>query len=378
MTWQSGQYGSRGGAHLGAMHAAVLAASQKPLVEQGLQQIHQLLSQIPPDINWPDFQTGVQAYLAAPRQSREEYPEIARAGRVTLRDASPRTSNLKPRTSIVIPSMVNRGYVLDLMPGHSLVEALRNAGYKVLLIDWGQPESEILTLEQIIITHLLPLIKTAAQNSISGGPVSLVGYCMGGLLGLAGSILAGPSIVNKLALIATPWDFSVTPSSGHMLAARPVLEPWLHSQKVIPAEAMQQYFWLLDPWSPVHRLMAYGKAASEQRTYLTALEDWLNDGLALDAPIAKEILLDWYADNRTVGGNWRINGQKISPSELKIPLWAAIGQRDTLVPPGCAMPLIAQGQGAQLVMANAGHVGLVVGRSAPSKVYAPLAAWLKS
>jgi polyhydroxyalkanoate synthase len=362
------------------MHAAVLAASQKPLVEQGLQQIHQLLSQIPADINWPDFQTGVQAYLAAPRQTREEYPEIARAGRVTLRDASahlpPANCHLPP--VLVIPSMVNRGYVLDLLPGHSLVEALRNAGHKVLLIDWGQPESEILTLDQIITTHLLPLIKTAAaQNSISGGPVSVVGYCMGGLLGLAGSILAGPDIVNKLALIATPWDFSVTPSSGHMLAARPVLEPWLHSQKIIPAEAMQQYFWLLDPWSPVRRLMAYGKADSGQRTYLTALEDWLNDGLALDAPIAKEILLDWYADNRTLNGNWQINGQTISPANLKIPLWAAIGQRDTLVPPGCAMPLIAQGQGAQLVMANAGHIGLVVGRSAPSKIYAPLATWLK-
>jgi polyhydroxyalkanoate synthase len=358
------------------MHAAVLAASQKPLVEQGLQQIHQLLSQIPADINWPGFQQGIQAYLAAPRQAREEYPEIARAGRVTLRDAS---AHLSPATCplppvVIIPSMVNRGYVLDLMPGHSLVEALRNGGHKVLLIDWGQPETEILTLDQIITTHLLPLLKTAALQ----GPVGVVGYCMGGLLGLAGSILAGPSIVSKLGLIATPWDFSVTPSSGHMLAARPVLEPWLHSQKVIPAEAMQQYFWLLDPWSPVRRLMAYGKASGEQRAYLTALEDWLNDGLALDAPIAKEILLDWYADNRTVGGNWQINGQKISPSELKIPLWAAIGQRDTLVPPGCAMPLIAQGHGAQLVMADAGHVGLVVGRSAPAKVYAPLAAWLKS
>jgi polyhydroxyalkanoate synthase len=358
------------------MHAAVLAASQKPLVEQGLQQIHQLLSQIPADINWPGFQQGIQAYLAAPRQAREEYPEIARAGRVTLRDASAHlslaTCPLPP--VVIIPSMVNRGYVLDLMPGHSLVEALRNGGHKVLLIDWGQPETEILTLDQIITTHLLPLLKTAALQ----GPVGVVGYCMGGLLGLAGSILAGPSIVSKLGLIATPWDFSVTPSSGHMLAARPVLEPWLHSQKVIPAEAMQQYFWLLDPWSPVRRLMAYGKASGEQRAYLTALEDWLNDGLALDAPIAKEILLDWYADNRTVGGNWQINGQKISPSELKIPLWAAIGQRDTLVPPGCAMPLIAQGHGAQLVMADAGHVGLVVGRSAPAKVYAPLAAWLKS
>ncbi|HEX2859298.1 MAG TPA: alpha/beta fold hydrolase [Alphaproteobacteria bacterium] len=352
------------------MHAAVLAASQKPLVENALQQIHTILAQVPADVDWLAFQSGVQKYLAAPHTPRTSYPQVGHAGRVTLRDAG----GTGP-TVVLVPSMVNRGYVLDLLPGHSMIEALRNAGYRVLFIDWGEPENEILTLEQIIVTHLVPLLNTARQ--VAGAPVGVVGYCMGGLLGMAGAILSGTNVVGKLALIATPWDFSVTPSSGHMLAARPVLEPWLNSQRVIPAEAMQQYFWLLDPWSPIRRFMAYGNATGEKQTYLTALEDWLNDGLALDAPIAHEILMEWYADNRTLNGNWFIQGKRINPAELPIPLWVAVGQRDNLVPPGCALPLIAQGRGAQVVMVDAGHVGLVVGRQAAEKIYTPLAAWLK-
>jgi poly(3-hydroxyalkanoate) synthetase len=356
------------------MHAAVLAASQKPLVTEALRQINSLLANVPDDIDWAAFQQGVQRYLAAPAHPpRPGYPEIARAGRATLRDAGG-----SGPVAVVVPSMVNRGYILDLLPGHSVVAALRESGKRVLLVDWAEPPATppALTMSDVVIRHLEPLLQAAvAQNN--GLPVGVVGYCMGGLLALAAAVRQGPDVAGKLALLATPWDFSVTPSAAHMAAARPVVEPWLLSQAVIPAEVMQQYFWLLDPWSPVRRLMAYGQSSGTQQAYLTALEDWLTDGLALDAPIGREILMDWFADNRALKGEWRVGGTAVTPGALKIPLWVALGQKDTLVPPGCALPLVAQSAGAQVTMVNAGHVGLVVGRQAPEMVYKPLANWLK-
>ena len=43
---------------------------------------------------------------------------------------------------LLIPSLINRWYVLDLRPGASLVEALVGAGFDVWCLDWGIPEAE--------------------------------------------------------------------------------------------------------------------------------------------------------------------------------------------------------------------------------------------
>ncbi len=365
----------RGPKPLGAMMGAVFMASQKPLAEQALQQVHDVLAKVPGDVNWMAFQAGVQRYMNNPwRQERPEYPVVGTAGRVMLRDAG---GEGKP--VVLVPSMVNRGYVLDLYPGHSLTGFLREQGFKVLLVDWGEPAAGDagdggLTMEQVIMERLVPLLRGAAERY---GPLGVFGYCMGGLLSLGAAVHLDPNVVEKLAVAAMPWDFSVTPSSGHMAMARPVMEPWLQAQGIVPAEVMQQYFWLLDPWSPVRRLSAYGFEMDEDKhRFMTAMEDWLADGLALDGPVAREILIDWYADNRTLKGEWTVGGKVVTPQALEIPLLAAITQRDTLVPSMCSLPFVGQSKGAQVVMADTGHVGLVCGRKAQSQLYEPLARWL--
>ncbi len=356
---------------LAAMTAAVLAASQKPVVEEALRQLHTQLDSIPSDINWFEFQHGVARLGMAPRAAKQRrYTPLSSSGRATLYEAGGDGPPV-----VLIPSMVNRGYILDLHPGHSLVEALIAQGYRVLLMDWGEPASP-LTLETIISAHLEPLLRHAAGLY---GPVAAFGYCMGGLLALAAAVRLGPDIVGRLALAAMPWDFSPTASATHMHHGRTILEPWLASQSVLPPSVLAHYFWMLDPWGPIRRIIAYGKETDPQRlAYLTALEDWLADGLALDAPIAREMLFDWYADNRTLKGNWQVGGTAITPKTLRIPLWVAITQNDVLVPTACSLPFIGQATGSlQVHMAQAGHVGLVCGRRAAEQLYTPLGNWLK-
>lgn len=354
------------------MNAAVLAATHKPMMEKALKDLLSGLAQIPDDVDWMAFQQGMARYAAnTEKVVRPDYPELARAGRATLHDAGGEGPPL-----VVVPSMVNRGYVLDLCEGHSLVAAMREAGFHVLLVDWGEPGPEsILTLEQVVADGLVPLVRAAAERF---GPVQMFGYCMGGLLAVAASAVLGEETVRKLAVAAMPWDFGQTSSAAHMQAARPLLEPWLGAQAVVPPDVMAQYFWLLDPWGPVRRVMAYGRETNPDKLhFLTALEDWLGDGLGLDGPIAREMLLGWYADNTALKGQWRISGVTVNPGELKMPLWVCITQNDVLVPQAASLPFVGQTKGAQVVMADTGHVGLVCGRRAAEVLYRPLAAWLK-
>lgn len=381
MSWRAGQHLQDGksrvsgqGRPLAAMTAAVLGAAQKPFVEQGLKELLRSMERVPGDIDWMAFSAGVQRYAAQEFvHSRPVYVAVATRGRVSLLDAGGEGAPV-----VVVPSMVNRGYVLDLYPGQSLVEYLRGLGLRVLLVDWGDPADgdAPMKLDDVITERLEPLVQEAVQKF---GPVAMFGYCMGGLLALAAAVRLGPEVVNKLALAATPWDFQQTGSALHMQQGRPLVEPWVQGLQILPPEVMAHYFWLLDPWGPVRRVMAYGREQDVERVkFLTVLEDWLADGLGLDGPIAGEMLFEWYGDNRTLRGEWKVGGVAIKPGDLHVPLWVCITQRDVLVPTASSLPLIGQAKGAQVVMANTGHVGLVCGRKARSSFFEPLGGWLKS
>ncbi|MFP2927522.1 alpha/beta fold hydrolase [Pyxidicoccus sp. 3LG] len=123
-----------------------------------------------------------------------------------LRYASPRR---RYRTPILfVYSLINRWYILDFLPGRSLIEHLTKEGYDVYAIDWGVPgQSE----ERIDWAELLGgLIQTAVQWTLrvsKSRELTLYGYCMGGTMALAYTSLY-PEGVRNLVAQATPVDFS--------------------------------------------------------------------------------------------------------------------------------------------------------------------------
>ena len=47
-----------------------------------------------------------------------------------------------PVPVLLIYALVNRSYILDLIPGNSFVEHLLNEGFDVYMLDWGVPGRE--------------------------------------------------------------------------------------------------------------------------------------------------------------------------------------------------------------------------------------------
>lgn len=383
MSWQNGQQSI--GILMEMMAAAMgtTAARQTLAVaEAALKQGLEAWGQVPGDIDWMAFNAGVSRFTGL-RDDRitgvRDWPEVARAGRVALLEAG----GVGP-VVVLVPSLINKGYVLDLLPGFSVVEALVGAGFRVMVVDWGIPvisdQSSVISkpglgLAEVVVGHLVPLLQKAAE--VHGGAVGVLGYCMGGTLSVAAASLLGDGVIAKLALAAVPWDFSQTASAAHAKQSRAVLEPWLGGQTLVPPEVLQRYFWLLDPWSPVRRLMAFGKEADPARVaHMVAIERWLWDGLPMDGPVAAQMMRGWYDENLPMRGEWRIGGEVISPMALRMPVWLAVPQRDVLVPPASSLALLGQVRGAQVVSCATGHVGLVCGRRAKDEFYQPLARWL--
>ncbi|MDB5370889.1 MAG: poly-beta-hydroxybutyrate polymerase [Roseomonas sp.] len=283
---------------------------------------------------------------------------------------------------LVVPSLVNRAQVLDLAPGHSMLRHLAAHGSRVLLLDWGWPGEveRAFTLTDYIAGRLERVLDAAPVAAL--GPVVLVGYCMGGLLALAAA-LRRPDRLRALALLATPWDFTaggedVAARSQAMAALLPRLEPLLAATGTLPVDIIQSLFAGLDPWAIARKFRAFARMdPADPRTILfVALEDWLNNGVPMAAPVARECLGGWYGRNEPGSGRWRVAGAVVKPENLAMPAFLAIPQADRIVPPASALALAARIPQAQVHMTPAGHIGMAAGSRAERALWSPLLQWL--
>jgi poly(3-hydroxyalkanoate) synthetase len=280
---------------------------------------------------------------------------------------------------VFVPSLVNRAYVLDLAPGHSLLRWLAARGIRPLLLDWGWPEDteRRFTMTDYVAGRLERAL-TAAKALAGSAPV-LAGYCMGGTLCVAA---AGrrPDLVRALVLLAAPWDFHAGQAERAQQAASllPLLEPALAFGHTLPVDMIQVLFAMLDPFGVAEKYRAFSRIPpdSERARLFVALEDWLNDGVPLAAPVAREGLGDWYGRNAPALGDWMIAGMPVDPTRLAMPTFVAAPGRDRIVPPESARPLAKLIPGAVLHEPKAGHIGMTAGGSAERVLWQPLLDWL--
>ncbi|WP_084602758.1 alpha/beta fold hydrolase [Rubritepida flocculans] len=314
---------------------------------------------------------GIAAYRRHPhRRALEDPPVLWREGAARLLDYGGRG-----RPVLFVPSLVNRAHVLDLDEGASLLRFLRANGVRPLLLDWGWPgEAERrFTLTDHIAGRLERAIQAAPRNLV------LAGYCMGGLLALAAA-LRQPGRVRALALLATPWDFHADSQAAGLARLLPGLEPLMEPAGALPVDALQWLFALLDPYGVGEKFRAFGRLdpASARARRFVAIEDWLNDGVPLAAPVAREAIRDWYGRNAPMRGEWAVAGLPVTPAAWRGPAFLAIPARDRIVPPASARPLAAALPAAALHVAEAGHVGMVAGMGAEAALWRPLLGWIRA
>jgi poly(3-hydroxyalkanoate) synthetase len=278
---------------------------------------------------------------------------------------------------LFVPSLVNRAYVLDLAPGHSMLRWLAATDVHPLLLDWGWPgEAERrFTMTDYVAGRMERAMAAAGPDTV------LAGYCMGGTLAVAAA-QRRPDLVRALALLAAPWDFHAPDPDRAIQAAEmlPLLEPALAFNHTLPVDLLQALFAMLDPWGVAEKYRGFTRLdpASGRATLFVALEDWLNDGVPLAAPVARECLAGWYGANTPARGEWRIAGLPVNPAALRLSTFVAAPGRDRIVPPESARPLAGLIKGAVLHEPAAGHVGMVAGGTAERVLWRPFREWLRT
>ncbi len=64
---------------------------------------------------------------------------VWRRGKITLYRYQQQTDVLHPYPYLIVPWLgISRPYILDMLPGHSMVEYLVQQGHDVYMLDWGE------------------------------------------------------------------------------------------------------------------------------------------------------------------------------------------------------------------------------------------------
>ncbi|TPE48333.1 alpha/beta fold hydrolase [Amaricoccus solimangrovi] len=334
---------------------------------------------------------GLEIWQAHPyRRAVDEPPALWAEGAARLLDygATPEARDPAGPPVLVIPSLINRAYVLDLRPGRSLLRWLAARGARPLLLDWGAPgpAERAFDLEAYGTERVLPALEIARRLG-GGGPVAVLGYCMGGTLSAAVAARR-PDLVARLVTIGAPWHFASTEgiSGGFRAILRAqgparleaMLEAMGQAFGAVPVSLFQMLFAFVNPIQAAVKFQRLARLdpASVEAMDFVALEDWLADGVPMTAPAARDLLVDWQIRDLVAAGQWPFLGAPVDAGAIRAPALIVAGRNDTIAPPPLADPLARAIPRARLIRPATGHVGMVVGSHAPARVWRPVGAFL--
>ncbi len=236
---------------------------------------------------------------------------------------------------LVVYSLINRHYILDLLPQVSVINSLLKQGFDVYATDWGTPDSSYqdMTLEDYAHEYVENAVEKIKE--ITGSEkVSLLGYCWGGIFALIHSAIH-PENVKNLVLHVTPIDLEKTNT---------VIENWT---KCVDADQLADTFGNIPGWflnaafvlrNPVESLLKYWRYFSEPRSLYEisqffAIESWLYDSVPIIGPVYREIVNQIYKKNLLIKNKMRVGSDLVDLKKITMPVLNIIGTKDDLVPP---------------------------------------------
>jgi len=281
---------------------------------------------------------------------------------------------------LLVPSLINRWYVLDLRPGASLAEALTKAGVDAWCLDWGVSgdEDRYFTWDDVL-ARLRRAVRQVQRRT--GAPkVGLLGYCVGGTLcGIHAAL--EPDSVAGLINLAGPFDFSQAGFLGEMTNAK-----WFDPQAIADAGnvhplQMQSGFQSLRPTGTLAKWVSLIDRGLDPdfREAFNAMEEWASDNIPFPGAAYARYVKELYQENQLVRGEHRIAGRAVDLAAIRCPLLSIVADKDTICPPNAAQGLnqLAGAKDKDVLVIPGGHVGAVVGSRASKMLYPALIDWLR-
>ncbi len=285
---------------------------------------------------------------------------------------TPTTDKVAAEPLLYVPPLVNRYYMIDLVPKQSFVKWLVDEGRTVFVISWVNPgpEHKDKDVDDYVLTGIVEAIEEVRRRT--GQAPDLFSFCLGGtLVALALGYLAAAKradSVNSATLIGSLVDFSdmrdwsAFVHEGHLSA----LEDHLEAQGYIDSVELQRLFAAMRAndliWSSVvdHYLLDRAAPASD-------LLYWFEDGARIPAAFLKSYNRKLLKDNRLKEpAGFTVGGVAIDLAKIETPMMV-VALKDDHVSAWDAVYRGARDMGADFILGGSGHNAGVINPPARNK-----------
>ena len=295
---------------------------------------------------------------------------------------------------VLVPPLGVTTETFDLLPHRSLVRYMAARGFHVYLVDWGKPEKRHaqLGIHDYAADMLATALREVREHSGSR-EVSLMGWCMGGLLCLMHAGLTGDKDIRNLVTVASPIDLR---GGGIVARAAMALNTPARLIRKFSSIRLQNFdaaklhapawlttlgFKLTDPvgsittyWDLLTRLWDREFVESH-----TTTSDYLNNMLMYPGGVIRDLVVKIAVDNKLAAGRIEIGGEIADLRRIRASLLVFAGETDHLVPAQIArksVDLVAS-KDKEFHVVPGGHMGVILGSGAQRHVWEASARWLE-
>jgi polyhydroxyalkanoate synthase len=353
------------------------------------------MSESPPDAVNPE---EVQAFIQQTIQRGLRSVEVANApphpvgltsktlllsrGTLRLYHYEAQTDEVYRIPVILVMATTNKAFIFDLAPGQSMIEYMVQRGFDVYVIDWEAPTYAERGLTLTDYTQdFIPTCISKVQEDSGEQDVSIVGYCMGGVLSLIYAATHADGPMKNLVCITTPVDW-------HKMGITTIwndpryfdVDLLVDSLGILPAESVTQMFEMQRPAQ---------KVAGQMRLWDQILDDdyvdnyrafnrWGEETLPLAGEYLREITKELSWGNKLFTGELIVDGKSSDLSNIKVPVLSCVAEHDHLAPRDSTLPLLelVGSTDTEEVLLKGGHVSLIAGPNAIKRMWPRLDKWL--
>ncbi|HEV3309257.1 MAG TPA: alpha/beta fold hydrolase [Chloroflexota bacterium] len=293
--------------------------------------------------------------------------------------------NRHPVPLLLVFALINRSYILDLRPGNSFVEYMVSKGHDVYLLDWGipGPEDKALTFDDYVLDYLPRAIRKL--KTVSGSDeFSLLGWCIGAILTTVYAALRPGDGLRNLILLTAPLDFSDRQCGGLIRWVSDEnfdVERVVQSYGIVPGEVIDYGAKALRPVENyISNFLRLWDNLDDPKIVDSwhAMNTWVNDVIPMTGGSFKQLIVDFYRENRLMNGTLTIRGERVDLGHLCAALLNVIAENDHIVPPPESEPTagVVGSADATTIRVPGGHIGIMAGSGAVKNTWPKIDDWL--
>ena len=293
-----------------------------------------------------------------------------------------------PVPMLIIPSFVNKPFIMDFLEGESFVAAMLERGLDVFMLEWGDPTpgQRHWGFDDYLGTYLGRAVRRVLRTT-AARHLTLAGYCLGGVVATLHAARDEDRRIRNLVTMVAPANFV-----DHGLLSWWARKEHFDIDKIVdtygnmPASFFSSSF----PWLLPNAYLTKMRTLYDRHTddsfldSFLALDLWGSENTPFPGQVFRELITFGYQQNVMMkDGVWPLGDQPARLADIRASVLVMSAQYDHIAPSASCAALegLVGSDDCTAIEVPTSHLGIALGKDATGastpRYWDDLVAWLR-